>query len=125
MPLFGKRIGGGRHGASREKLPRPAMLSTIENCDTAMVIDLFATGARLRGDKLPPLDEVVSIKLDCVRAFGVVAWLSGDECGVRFDDPLSKFEFERLRREVKLASLAWHSLDERVAQDDWASGMAR
>lgn len=125
MPLFGKRIGGGRRGASRERLRLPAMLSTIENYHMALVMDLSATGARLRGDNLPPVEEIVSIKLDCVRAFGVVAWSNANECGIRFDDPLSKFELERLRREVKLAALAWRTLDERLAQDDWVSGMAR
>ena len=103
----------------------PAMLSTIESYHVAMVIDLSDTGARLRGDSLPPVGEVVSVKLDCVRAFGVVAWATVEECGVRFDDPLTKFEFERLKREVKLASLAWRSLDERLAEDDCVSGMAR
>lgn len=125
MPLFGKRIGGGRRGASREKLPMPAMLSTIENFHMAMVVDLSDTAARLQGDNLPPVDEVVSIKLDCVRTFGVVAWSTGGECGVRFDEPLTKFEFERLRREVRLASLAWRTVHERLALDGWASGMAR
>jgi len=125
MPMFGKRIGGGRRRASREKLPLPAMLSTIDNYHMAMVVDLSDTGARVKGDKLPSSGLPISIKLDCVRAFGVVAWSTGTECGVAFDEPLSKFEFERLRREVKLASLSWRSVDEKLASEDWATGIAR
>ena len=125
MPMFGKRIGGGRRGASREKLPMPAMLSTIDNYHMTTVVDLSSSGARMRGDKLPPVGFSVVLKLDCVRAFGVVVWSTGGECGVAFDDPLSKFELERLRREVKLASLAWRSVDEKLACEDWTSGIAR
>jgi hypothetical protein len=125
MPLFGKRVGGGRRRASREHLPMPAMLSTIDNYHIATVVDLSSTGARIQGDRLPPAGLPISIKLDCVRAFGVVAWCRDGQCGVAFDDPLSKFELERLRREVKLASLAWRSVDEKLASEDWASGLAR
>jgi hypothetical protein len=125
MPLFGKRIGGGRRKSSREQLPLPAMLSTIESYDMAMVVDLSSTGARMRGDSLPKVGQGICLKLDCARVFGVVTWSNGAECGVAFDDPLSRFELERLRREVKLAAMAWRSLDERLAQDDWVSGMAR
>ncbi len=125
MPLFGKRIGGGRRGSSRERLPLPAMLSTVDNYHMATVIDLSSSGARMRGDRLPAVGQTVSIKLDCVRAFGSVAWSTGNECGVAFEDPLSRFELERLRREVKLASLAWRSVDEKLASEDWSSGIAR
>jgi PilZ domain len=125
MPMFGKRIGGGRRKASRETLPLPAMLSTIDNYHMATVVDLSSSGARMRGDMLPDAGQSVAIKLDCVRAFGVVAWSNGGECGVAFDEALSRFELERLRREVKLASLAWRSVDEKLASEDWASGIAR
>jgi hypothetical protein len=101
------------------------MLSTIDNYHMAMVIDLSSSGARMRGDKLPTVGQPVSVKLDCVRTFGVVAWSAGNECGVAFDDALSSFELQRLRREVKLVSVAWRSVDEKLASEDWANGMAR
>jgi hypothetical protein len=46
-------------------------------------------------------------------------------CGVLFDVELSSFELNRLRREVKLASVAWKSVDERLAARDWRYGVAR
>lgn len=125
MPLFGKRVGGGRRRASREQLPLPAMLSTIESYDMATVVDLSSSGARMRGDNLPKVGQIICLKLDCVRAFGTVTWSNSGECGLAFDEPLSKFELERLRREVKLASMAWRSVEERHASDDWSSGIAR
>jgi hypothetical protein len=125
MVKFGKRVGGGRRIASREKLPMPAMLSTIQHYHVAVLVDLSSTGARFRGDKLPPIDEVVSVKLDSVQAFGIVAWSRKNECGLSFDVPLSKFDLERLRHKIKVASLGWRNVDERMACDDWQTGLAR
>ena len=125
MSIFGKKSGGGRRAAQREKLPLPAMVSTIENTAIAELLDLSSTGAKLKGLALPPEGEVLSLKLDCVRAFGQIAWRTADECGVHFDVPLAPFELARLRREVSVTSVIWGSVDERLAARDWHTGFAR
>jgi hypothetical protein len=117
--MFGKRFGGGRRVAAREKLPLPAVVSTIENSIVAELVDLSSTGARLRGEDLPTAGTLLCLMLDCVRAFGCVAWSTDDECGVSFEEPLANFELSRLRREVTLASLVWRNVDERLAARDW------
>lgn len=125
MRTFGRMFGGGRRATAREELPLPAVVSTVENSLVAELVDLSATGARLKGTHLPARGAVISLKLDCVHAFGTVVWSSGDECGVCFDLPLAPFEFSRLRREVKIASVMWRNVDERLAARDWQFGVAR
>lgn len=124
MRAFGKAVGGGRRRASREPLPIPAVVSRIEQRQVAVLVDFSSTGARLRGSQLPPVGEPVSLTIDCVRAFGAVAWREDDLCGVAFDTPLPRFEVDRLRREAT-ATLAFSTIDEKLAVDDWMSGVAR
>lgn len=125
MRVFGRKFGGGRRTAAREKLPLPAVVSTIENSVVAELVDLSSTGARLKGHHLPGTGATISLRLDCVHTFGAVVWSTEMECGVLFDAELSSFELNRLRREVKVAAVVWNSVDERLAARDWRYGVAR
>jgi hypothetical protein len=124
MRKFGKSRGGGRRRAPREALPMPAVVSTIRTNRLAVLVDVSATGAKLGGSGLPNPGEALSLKIDCVRTFGIVAWSEDGHCGVEFDPPLPSFEVDRLRRNMTNATLTY-SLDERIAMDDWAGGVAR
>ena len=125
MPMFGKSNGGGRRRASRESMPMTALVSTIDQTYFAVLVDLSNTGARLSGPKLPRAGKPMSLRIDCVRAFGIVAWAEDGQCGVEFDDPLPDFEVSRLKRGPREATLTTHNLEERVALDEWANGAAR
>ena len=105
MRMFGRSIGGGRRHSPREALPIAATVSSLHETREASVVDLSATGARLRGVRLPDEGEPVSLWMETVRVFGAVAWVRGKECGVEFDPPLPGFEVERLKREVRRAAL--------------------
>lgn len=111
---FGKAIGGGRRQASREPLPVSAVLSRIEQRQLAVLVDFSNTGARLKGSRLPPVGEPVSLLIDCVRAYGTVAWVDDNLCGVAFDAPLARFEVDRLRRDAKDATLSFGSVETKV-----------
>lgn len=125
IAAFGKAIGGGRRRVAREPLPVPAVVSRIERRQVATLVDFSSTGARLQGPHLPPVGEPVSLLIDCVRAFGTVAWTDNDLCGVAFDGPLARFEVDRLRRDAKDATLTFESVEEKLAVLDWMNGLAR
>ena len=125
MHIFGKSNGGGRRRASRENLPMPALVSTIDKTYVAVLVDLSNTGARLSGFNLPRAGKPMTLRIECVRAFGIVAWSEEGQCGVEFDDPLPDFEVERLKRAPREATLTTHNLSERLAMDEWQSGSAR
>jgi len=125
MSTFGRQSGGGRRIAAREKLPLPAVVSTLRESITAEIVDVSATGVRLKGSHLPAVDALVSLKLDKVEEFGTVVWCAGTQCGIAFDEPLSSGDLAQLRREMKIASAVWRSVDERLAARDWRYGAAR
>lgn len=125
MRMFGKSKGGGRRSAQREWLPLPAVVSTVQDNEVATLIDLSSSGARIRGARLPQQGEALHLSIDGHRAFGVVAWAEQGECGVEFDTPMPWFEVDRLKREFKTATMTCRSVEERIAIEDWASGLAR
>jgi hypothetical protein len=125
MRTFGRCGGGGRRAASREKMPIPAVVSTVEESRAVTLVDLSATGARLSGRGLPPKGEAMWVKVDNVRRFGVVAWSTPNECGVEFDAQILPYEVARLKSEAKIATLTSGGIDLKQAMQDWESGFAR
>ena len=125
MSNFGKHPGGGRRIAAREKLPLPAVVSTLSETITAEILDVSSTGVRLKGSHLPAAGALVSLKLDKVDEFGTVVWCEETQCGIAFDEPLSSAQLSQLRREVNITSVIWRSVDERLAARDWRYGAAR
>ncbi len=125
MGTFGKRGGGGRRSAARATVPLAAILTTLQRSRCVEILDLSCAGARFRGSDLPAKGEQLEMKVETVRAFGAVVWITRNQCGVEFDEPLMPFEVERLRSEGTAGNLTHLSLDERLAVDDWLLGVAR
>src|SRR4051794_19370505 len=122
MVAFGKRIGGGRRSAARESAPLVAGFTTITRSHAASLVDISATGARLRGEDLPAVGELVEVSIGKVRAFSLVKWVSGNECGLAFDGRLAAADVKLLRKQVQLA--AGLPPEIRAAYDDWVLGIA-
>jgi PilZ domain len=125
VSVFGNAGGGGRRRASREELPLPAVVSTIQESRVVVLVDLSSTGVRLRGSNLPPEGEALWVKIENVRRFGLVAWSEHGECGVEFDIPIRGHEASRLRKEVQVATLLAGSVQQMLALQDWETGFAR
>jgi hypothetical protein len=123
MTVFGKRNGGGRRLASRSAGPLVAVFTTLKESHSAVLADISATGARLRGARLPYIGEELLLSIDRVRAFGSVIWAEVDECGIAFDGPLATDEEELLRRKVAET----HGLPPgiKAAYDNWVLGCGR
>jgi hypothetical protein len=127
MRTFGKAVGGGRRGASREPVPLAAVVSRVEPRQSAVLVDLSVSGAQLRGSGLPQIGEAVSVNVDGMQAQGTVAWAGEELCGVAFDAPLPRFEVERLRRDATkataTATLGFGGIEEKLCVEDWISGL--
>ena len=123
MTVFGKCMGGGRRSAARREGPLVAVLTTLKGSHSAVLADISATGARLRGSQLPDMGEVLTLRIDAVQAFGAVIWVEADECGIAFDRPLAADEEQLLRQKVAET----HGLppDIKAAYDAWVLGCAR
>lgn len=123
MSTFGKRGGGGRRRAEREQLPLIVVFTTRTRSHAAGLVDLSATGARLRGSDLPAPDEDVMLSVEGVSAFAIVRWCRLGFCGVEFESPLSPAEIRSLEKRVQAArGLAPETM---AAMEDWTLGIAR
>ncbi|MBV9528538.1 PilZ domain-containing protein [Sphingomonas sp.] len=123
MNMFGKRSGGGRRKAQREPAPTTAVFTTVTQSHGAILVDLSATGARLRSSDLPAMGEELMLAVEAIRAFGSVAWVRGDQFGMAFDDPISPLDVVQLR--ARLRRTAGLAPETSAAMDDWTTGLAR
>jgi hypothetical protein len=123
MNQFGKSEGGGRRAVARVDAPLTAVISTLIGSRSAELVDISATGARLRGTELPDLREELSLAVEGVHAFGTIVWSEGDLRGMRFDEPLGLSDEVKLRQ--KVAQAAGVPLDIRAAFDQWTLGPDR
>ena len=125
MTTFGKRGGGGRRRAQRSSADLPALVTTVARAQPVVLMNVSATGARLRGGDLPDVGGDLVLKIDKTEAFGTVQWKRQNLCGVAFDQPLREPQVEQLRSEASRARLTKLSPQERLAMQDWATGLAR
>ena len=123
MSTFGKRKGGGRRRALRSQVPLIAVVTTLTDSRSAVVVDVSATGVRLRGKGLPQGGSELFVTIEGVVAFGTVAWSQRSECGVEFDTPLKAGDERLLRHKVVQANGLPAEI--RAAFDDWTVGVAR
>jgi hypothetical protein len=123
MSKFGKCEGGGRRSALRSRAPLTAVVTTVVGSQSAFLLDVSATGARLRGTDLPVTGEDLFVSVDRVIVFGTVVWVDDDERGVAFESALPAADGERLHHAVALA--AGLPPDLKAAFDDWTLGFAR
>ena len=123
MRNFGRANGGGRRASLREHAPILVVYFTMSRSDTADLVNISATGARLRGDMLPDKGEELVMTMEGVRTYGSVVWSDDDECGVAFDRPLVPGSLQKLRHSVLLAGGL--TPDQKQAFDMWTMGAAR
>ncbi len=123
MVAFGKASGGGRRDGSREAAPLSVLMTTMSSSYTAQLVDLSATGARLRCADLPAIGVELFLTAGRIKTFCIVRWTSDTECGVQFFEPLLQADVIAVRRDVA----AGMGLDpaSRAAMDDWVLGVAR
>jgi hypothetical protein len=101
MNAFGTFPTGERRSAVRRAIGLVALVSTLRETRSAIVVDLSANGARLRGKNLPSKWTDMFVHVAGVIRFGTVQWEDGDERGIFFDLPLDADDQEFL--ELQLA----------------------
>ena len=124
MP-FGRSRGGGRRSAARTPGPMLAVVTTLSNRRSAMVLDISSAGVRLSGEELPLEGELIEIRIGHVTSFGRVVWRNEGQCGIAFDPRLRAADVEELRASAGKTSLSSLSLEEQVALEEWLLGISR
>ena len=91
----------------------------------AELLDISQTGARLKGEQLPPIGQDVLIRFEGIEAFGTVSWSRSGECGIHFDEPLKQLELRRIASVGGQCLHAKFTPDQRLAAEAWSSGFVR
>lgn len=123
MSTFGKCQGGGRRRSTRGKFACIVVYRTLLRSDSAFLVDVSRTGARLRGKLLPHEGEDLVINIEGSSTFATVAWSDGANCGLNFDAPLPAGVLSAIEKKVTRArGLSPQTM---AAFDDWQGGVAR
>lgn len=59
--------------------------------------NISRTGCRLQLGEPPRVGATVLIRVERIEAMGIVAWVRGNRCGIKFPEPLAVRELERVR----------------------------
>jgi hypothetical protein len=78
-----------RRRAQRAAVSLPATVVTMSAYQYLDVLDLSATGGKLRGESLPELGKTALFRLNGYETLCKVVWVDGDTCGVKFEDVLA------------------------------------
>jgi hypothetical protein len=122
---FGKQDGGGRRGSKRIRAPLPALLITMSDRHPAILYNISQTGARLRAKNAPPEKTELFLQVASIDVYAQVVWRRGEECGLRFEDPIRPWDIEQLRAHATKGTEATLTAAEKGGADDWATGVAR
>ena len=108
----------GRRSRSRLRLRVPGHVLTTAGRQNAVLADISLEGAHLVVTQTPKVGNDCFLSWDGHEHFATIVWARGQECGVAFEEPLSKQDLDRAR------SLADTSFSEILEQGSRASARA-
>lgn len=99
------------HPQARRQWPRqPMLLSarllTVTGERNVRIRDLSRGGARVEGHELPLLGTDVLLKRGPFEAFGTIAWIADNHCGIEFDAKLDEAMLEAIEQPPTAAGSA-------------------
>lgn len=86
-----------RRRSQRAAVVVPASVVTMSSYQYFELIDLSATGAKMRGDTFPPLGKTALFRIQSYQTLCRVVWADNGVCGVRFDELIPARVLEDLR----------------------------
>jgi hypothetical protein len=119
---FGKRGGGGRRSDTRKAANLLAVVKTTAKTQSADLVDVSLTGAKLSGCDLPAVGQNLFIAFERVEVFATVVWSQAGECGIRFDEPISQDDLDIVQEETRRARLLRLTPGEKLIWDNWSAG---
>ena len=115
----------GRRAEPRAYIQLPASLEGLDGSDSASLLDVSRTGARLEAAQLPAVGKDVVLRCGVIDTFGTVVWNASGRCGVQFDEPIGGKELMALRHIAVATERSGMTPEELQARADWANGLAR
>ena len=87
------------------------------------VVNLSATGAKLRGAMIPPVGKQAMFRLEHFQVLCKILWSKDNLCGVRFDEVIPPRVLAHLKN-AGTATLGTLTPDEQQAAEEWTNGEA-
>ena len=111
---------GKQFRAERAAVSLPASIVTISAYQYPVLADISQTGAKLKGDRLPPKGTTALLRIGEIEILCRVVWVSEDQCGIRFEETVSPAAIKRIQLQgtVALATVGTAAPD--VADDGFA-----
>ena len=100
-----------------------AAILTLNRSFSANIVNVSATGARLRGCRDVSQGDDLWIKVGVIDALATVAWAEEEQCGVTFDAALSDADLDHLRKEAKNTLVTRLTPQERLAAQGWIAAL--
>ena len=123
MKNFGSRSGIPRRQRQAERVSvlMPASIVTMSAYQYPELLNISRSGAKLRGSSLPARGITALFRVDGVEVLCRVVWANEEQCGIRFEEPISPKLLKQIQLDgvVALDSL---SPSEQAAKDDWTEG---
>jgi hypothetical protein len=101
----------------------PASIVTMSAYQYPELLNISRTGAKLRGDHPPSKGTTALFRVGQLQVLSRVIWSTSDQCGVRFDEPISSGVLKQIQLEgaVELDTL---TPAEQEAKEIWTEGNA-
>lgn len=88
------------------------------------LVNLSATGAKLRGATVPEKGQTAIFRLDGFQVLCKVVWTNSELCGLRFDELIPPRVLAHFREVGNTAQLGMLTPDEQQAGEEWTIGNA-
>ena len=124
MRMRGERAGGtlNRRRSKRASVLLPASVVTMSAYQYFEVINLSASGAKLRGSITPAVSKTALFRLDEFQVLCKVVWATEELCGVRFDEPIPPGVLARFNYAGSTAKMGMVTPEEKQAEEGWTNG---
>ena len=108
-----------RNFLNRRRAPRAAVsleasVVTMSEYQFFELVDLSATGAKMRGSTPPPVGKTALFRLDGFQTLCRLAWADGEYCGVRFDELIPPGVLARFRDAGSVATVGILAADDEL-----------
>ena len=113
-----------RRRSERASLLLPASVVTMSAYQYFELVNLSATGAKLRGPATPVIGRTALFRLDQFQILCKVVWAKNDLCGVHFDEIIPPRVLAHFRKSGSTAQVGMLTPDEEQAKEEWTHGSA-
>ena len=113
-----------RRCVQRSSVLLPASVVTMSAYQFLEVVNLSASGAKLRGPAALEIGKPAMFRLDQFNVLCKIVWLKDDLCGVRFDEPIPQRVLAEFRKAGDTAQVGMLTPDEQLAAEEWTSAIA-